>query len=54
MTNTLAIAIATFASRAGAKLKATVDRLSKLSGNAFDKACMKEMLTDHTQGPRSL
>jgi putative membrane protein len=30
-----------------AKHKATVDRLSKLSGDAFDKAYMKEMLTDH-------
>src|SRR5262249_48933234 len=30
-----------------AKHKATVDRLSKLSGDAFDKAYMKEMLSDH-------
>jgi putative membrane protein len=31
----------------GAKHKATKDRLSKLSGAAFDKAYMQEMLTDH-------
>ena len=32
-----------------AKHKATVDRLSKLSGDAFDKAYMKEMVSDHRQ-----
>jgi putative membrane protein len=31
----------------GAKHKATKDRLAKLSGAAFDKAYMQEMLTDH-------
>jgi len=31
----------------GAKHKATRDRLAKLSGAAFDKAYMQEMLTDH-------
>jgi putative membrane protein len=30
-----------------AKNRATVDRLSKLSGDEFDKAYMKQMLTDH-------
>jgi putative membrane protein len=30
-----------------AKHKATRDRLAKLSGDAFDKAYMREMLTDH-------
>ncbi len=30
-----------------AKHKATVDRLSKLSGAAFDQAYMKEMVSDH-------
>jgi putative membrane protein len=29
------------------KHKATVDRLSKLSGDAFDRAYMTEMLKDH-------
>lgn len=31
----------------GAKHKATVDRLSKLSGEAFDRAYVQEMLKDH-------
>jgi putative membrane protein len=31
-----------------AKHKATQDRLAKLSGEAFDKAYMKEMVVDHT------
>jgi putative membrane protein len=31
----------------GAKNQAEYDRLSKLSGDAFDKAYMKHMLTDH-------
>jgi len=31
----------------GAKHKATKDRLSKMSGAAFDKAYMQEMLNDH-------
>jgi len=31
-----------------AKHKATKDRLAKLSGEAFDKAYMHEMVTDHT------
>src|SRR5207237_37791 len=31
----------------GAKHKATKDRLAKLSGAAFDKAYMQEMLNDH-------
>ena len=31
------------------KDKATVDRLSKLSGTAFDHAYMKDMVIDHTQ-----
>ena len=30
-----------------AKAKATVDRLSKLNGEAFDRAYMQEMLKDH-------
>lgn len=30
-----------------AKHKATIDRLSKLSGDAFDKAYVQEMLKDH-------
>jgi putative membrane protein len=30
-----------------AKHQAVVDRLSKLSGDSFDKAYMREMLTDH-------
>jgi putative membrane protein len=30
-----------------AKHKATIDRLSKLSGEAFDRAYMQEMLKDH-------
>ena len=30
-----------------AKHKATVDRLSKLSGATFDQAYMKEMVSDH-------
>src|SRR5215831_13363122 len=30
-----------------AKAKATEDRLSKLSGDAFDKAYMKDMVADH-------
>jgi len=30
-----------------AKHKATQDRLSKLSGDAFDKAYMRDMVTDH-------
>src|SRR5436190_874578 len=30
-----------------AKAKATQDRLSKLSGDAFDKAYMKDMVADH-------
>jgi putative membrane protein len=32
-----------------AKDKATMDRLSKLSGAAFDKAYMRNMVTDHTK-----
>lgn len=32
-----------------AKHKATRDRLAKLSGDAFDKAYMHEMLTDHRE-----
>ncbi|HEX6974169.1 MAG TPA: DUF4142 domain-containing protein [Vicinamibacterales bacterium] len=32
-----------------AKHKATRDRLSKLSGEAFDKAYMREMVTDHNK-----
>jgi len=32
-----------------AKHKATKDRLSKLSGDAFDKAYMHEMVTDHVK-----
>jgi putative membrane protein len=34
-------------SDSGAKHKATKERLAKLSGAAFDKAYMQEMLTDH-------
>jgi putative membrane protein len=32
-----------------AKHKATRDRLAKLSGDAFDKAYMRDMVTDHQQ-----
>jgi putative membrane protein len=37
----------TLPSELDAKHKATVDRLAKLSGDAFDKAYMKEMVADH-------
>jgi putative membrane protein len=38
----------TLPSELDAKHKATRDRLAKLSGDAFDKAYMKEMVSDHT------
>jgi len=38
----------TLPSELDAKHKATRDRLAKLSGDAFDKAYMKEMVADHT------
>jgi putative membrane protein len=37
----------TLPTEVGAKHKATKDRLSKLSGSAFDRAYMQEMVADH-------
>jgi putative membrane protein len=39
----------TLPSALDAKHKATVDRLSKLSGDAFDRAYMRDMVADHVQ-----